>query len=254
MQVPITLSAPASEEVTVDWETFPYAGEALATSGVDYAPGSGTVTIPAGELTGYAPVTIYGDTLDEYAILGGEFLFVRFSNPSPNATLDTSFFGLGAYVIQDVDPPPAIVPGTATITEGDTGTSVVPSRSASPPPRARPSPSTGRPRHSGPPPPTMISSSTTGSSPSTQATPPPPSTSPSSATPTPKQTKRSSRRSPTRTTPPSAATTDSVSPPSPTTTSNRRRQHLASPQHDHGAGRRWLVALPALTIRDRPRS
>jgi hypothetical protein len=49
------------------------------------------------------PVTVYGDTEVEPPLFLGEWFFVRFPNPSPNATLDMSLFGMGVGIIGDDD-------------------------------------------------------------------------------------------------------------------------------------------------------
>lgn len=67
------------------------------------------------------PVTVFGDDVDEPPAWLGEWALVRFSNPSPNAELDLSFFGLGIAVIIDDDPSPTITPGGVGIWEGNEG-------------------------------------------------------------------------------------------------------------------------------------
>ena len=80
-------------------------GPGIATAGVDYVAASGTVTFAPGETSQTVPITVLGDTIDEPPLLSGEWGLVSFSNPSANATLDTSFYGLGVFVIVDNDPP-----------------------------------------------------------------------------------------------------------------------------------------------------
>ena len=48
-------------------------------------------------------ITVNGDTVHEPPLLYGEWVLVAFNNPSTNATLDTSFYGLGIGVIIDDD-------------------------------------------------------------------------------------------------------------------------------------------------------
>src|SRR5262249_43977393 len=57
----LTLSSAAGTEVRVDFAT----ADVTATSGVDYAAVSGTVTFPTGTLTQIVSVPIFGDTIDE---------------------------------------------------------------------------------------------------------------------------------------------------------------------------------------------
>jgi len=104
VEVPITLSTPADTEVTLDWATLDIDSAGIAVSGDDYDAASGTVTFAPGETSRTVTVTVLGDTVVEPPLLYGEWGLVSFSNPSANATLDTSFFGLGIFVIIDDDP------------------------------------------------------------------------------------------------------------------------------------------------------
>ncbi|MGI9604167.1 MAG: S8 family serine peptidase [Acidimicrobiales bacterium] len=103
IDVPVTLSAPSVLPVTVDWETFYWDAPGMALVGDDYLAGSGTVVFEPGQTSTTVPVTVIGDTDDEPGVIFGEFIWVRFVNPPTNATLDTSFFGLGAAVILNDD-------------------------------------------------------------------------------------------------------------------------------------------------------
>ncbi|MGD8577205.1 MAG: retention module-containing protein [Thiohalophilus sp.] len=75
----VTLSAPASQDVKVDFTTV----DGTAISGglgvdqADYGQTSGTLVIRAGETTGTIEVTIYGDRLVE----GDEAFYVQLGNP-----------------------------------------------------------------------------------------------------------------------------------------------------------------------------
>jgi hypothetical protein len=104
IQVPVTLSNPSAQQVTVDWLTLDTGAPGVATADVDYLAASGTVTFAPGETTKTVTITVYGDTLDEPPLYLGEWILVQFSNPSANATLDTSFYGLGIGIIGDDDP------------------------------------------------------------------------------------------------------------------------------------------------------
>ncbi len=103
--VPIRLSGPLPEAITVDYEAWPGAGTGRATLGEDFTGASGTLTIPAGETVGHVPVQIIGDTVAEPDFLWGEWGYVRFSNPSSNVDydFDLSLFGLGLVVIVNDD-------------------------------------------------------------------------------------------------------------------------------------------------------
>jgi len=122
LEVPLTLSSPAAQPVTVDWQTLDTGAAGIATAGTDYLAASGTATFAPGETTTSVTITVKGDTIDEPPLYLGEWILVAFSNASANATLDTSFFGLGIGIVIDDDPPPTILPGSAGVTEGDAGT------------------------------------------------------------------------------------------------------------------------------------
>jgi len=104
VNVPVTLSAPAAQAVTVDWSTLDTGAAGIATAGVDYVAASGTVTFAPGETAKTVPITVIGDTVAEAPLYLGEWALVAFSNPSANADLDTSFYGLGIVIITDDDP------------------------------------------------------------------------------------------------------------------------------------------------------
>ena len=101
--MPVTLSNPSAEPVTVDWETFDPGGEGVATADVDYLADAGTLTFAPGETEATVALTVLGDTEVEPPAWLGEWAVIRFSEPSPNATLDMSFFGLGVAIILDDD-------------------------------------------------------------------------------------------------------------------------------------------------------
>jgi glucose/arabinose dehydrogenase/PKD repeat protein len=103
IDVPVTLSSPSATPVTVDWATFDNGMPGIATAGADYVAGSGTVTFAPGQTSQTVLITVFGDTDDEPPLIDGEWGLVLFSNPSTNATLERSFFGLGAFVIIDDD-------------------------------------------------------------------------------------------------------------------------------------------------------
>ena len=101
---PVSLSAPAAQAVTVDGSTLDTGAAGIATAGVDYVAASGTVTFAPGETAKTVPITVIGDTVAEAPLYLGEWARVAFSNPSANADLDTSFYGLGIVIITDDDP------------------------------------------------------------------------------------------------------------------------------------------------------
>ena len=103
VNVPITLSHPSATEITVDFATLDTGSVGVATPGVDYTAIAGTVTFAPGETSKNVAVTVLGDTIAEIPALYGEWGLLAFSNPSPNAALDNSFFGLGVIIIIDDD-------------------------------------------------------------------------------------------------------------------------------------------------------
>jgi hypothetical protein len=68
----VTLSAPAAQTVTASYQTR----DGTATADLDYVPTSGTLTIPAGSVTGTVHVTIIDDSLQE----PDETFFLKISN------------------------------------------------------------------------------------------------------------------------------------------------------------------------------
>lgn len=102
VSLPLTLSEPVSQTVTVDW-TVVDGSAPVASVGSDVAAGSGTATFTPGSTTTTVDVTVYGDTVAEPPAWLGEWGAVAFSSPSANADLYTGFFGLGIVIIVDDD-------------------------------------------------------------------------------------------------------------------------------------------------------
>jgi hypothetical protein len=63
LPVKVGLSTPSGQTVTVHWATRDSAAQPKA--GVDYAPGSGTITFAPGETSRTVPFVVHGDTVDE---------------------------------------------------------------------------------------------------------------------------------------------------------------------------------------------
>jgi glucose/arabinose dehydrogenase/PKD repeat protein len=103
VEVPVNLNRSSATPVTVDWATLDTGEPGIATAGADYVAASGTVTFAPGETSKTVPITVAGDTIDEPPLVYGEWGYIAFSNASANATLDTSFYGLGLFVIVDND-------------------------------------------------------------------------------------------------------------------------------------------------------
>jgi hypothetical protein len=86
--VKVQLSAPSGQTVTVHWATLDSAAQPRA--GVDYAPGSGTLTFAPGETSKTVPFVVHGDTVDEPGQLyGAEWGGIQLSN------LTNAGFGTG---------------------------------------------------------------------------------------------------------------------------------------------------------------
>jgi outer membrane protein assembly factor BamB len=115
MEIPVTLSRPIGQPVTVDWTTVPSQAGAS-----DYVAASGTVTFAPTETAKTVSVVVNGDTEDE----NDEHVFVSFRNPT-NAVLG-GIFGVGFGVILDDDPGlPQIRGGLGMVVEGDDGTAAL---------------------------------------------------------------------------------------------------------------------------------
>ena len=105
VEVGVMLSSPWPEPVSVDWSTVDTGDPGVATPGVDYVDGSGTLTFDPGETGHSVAVTVNGDTEDEPGVLYGEWGVIEFSNPSANAVVDmtTNLDGRGVFVIVNDD-------------------------------------------------------------------------------------------------------------------------------------------------------
>ncbi|MEZ5244584.1 MAG: Calx-beta domain-containing protein [Acidimicrobiales bacterium] len=102
--LPVTLSAPSDDVVTVDWNTVDDRPAPEATSGSDFVAASGTLTFQPGQTEAFVPIEILGDGIVEPPLYGGEWGIVEFSN-LVGATLDTdTFFGAGLFIIRDSPP------------------------------------------------------------------------------------------------------------------------------------------------------
>jgi hypothetical protein len=117
LRVPVTLSNPSTHTVTAQWKTVFVAGAAgnQADPASDYSASSGTVTFAPGSTTANVTIAVNGDTLVER----DEYIIVQFGSPT-NGTIGGSY-GLGEGVITN-DDRPAVVPGTASVLEGNSGT------------------------------------------------------------------------------------------------------------------------------------
>jgi hypothetical protein len=114
VDVPVSLSRPYVDTVTVEWHTLPVPGDSAgrADPGTDFVPSSGTVTFAPGETATTASILVHGDT----AVEPNEYFVVSFHDPT-NATIG-GYWGLGfAGITADDD---VLVPGVAAATEGAT--------------------------------------------------------------------------------------------------------------------------------------
>lgn len=104
VDVPVFLLFAVDEAVSADWSTHPGGASGLATAGEDFVAASGRVTFAPGQTETTVSVEVLADTEPEADLLWGEWLVIEFSNPSPNALLDTNpFHGSGLVIIVDDD-------------------------------------------------------------------------------------------------------------------------------------------------------
>lgn len=109
----ITLSAMSGKDVSVSYST----ADGTAIAGEDYSVASGTLEIPAGQMSGTITVQVSGDTTDE----DNENFMVNLRDPV-NATLPDA--GVIGTIIND-DQAPSISIGAAEVIEGQTGTTTL---------------------------------------------------------------------------------------------------------------------------------
>jgi parallel beta-helix repeat protein len=121
VEVPVTLSEPSTSPVTASWTTLHQPGLKgnPAEPGTDYVPASGHVTFAPGETAKTVPVELIGDA----DIEPNEYVVVSLANPVGGYL--GGFLGLGYGTITNDDQPVTIVPGSASVTEGDAGTTIV---------------------------------------------------------------------------------------------------------------------------------
>ena len=104
----VSLSAASDQPVTVAYAT----ADGTATAGSDYVAASGTLTIPAGQMTGTITVPVNGDRLAE----PNETFVVNLSSPTGATIAD----GQGVGTIVDDEPRISITPSVSR-SEGNTG-------------------------------------------------------------------------------------------------------------------------------------
>ncbi len=109
MSIPIDLSGPYGQTVSVDWLTVDVPGNPVVASAADgdYVAASGTVVFAPGQTEAFVTVTVNGDSLPE----PDEVVVIATGNPV-HATIG-GFYGLGFGQIIDNDTQPTVVPGAA---------------------------------------------------------------------------------------------------------------------------------------------
>jgi subtilisin family serine protease len=105
----VSLSAASLSDVLVSWAT----ANGTAAAGSDYAGGSGSLTIPAGQLSGTVTVTVNGDTRFE----GNDSFFVNLSGAVHADLADSQAVGT---IVND-DARPRITINNVSGTEGNSG-------------------------------------------------------------------------------------------------------------------------------------
>jgi streptogramin lyase len=113
--VPVTLSTSSTETVTVDWVTGPAGAPPRADPASDFTAASGTVTFAPGETAKSVSISVNGDVLVE----PDEWITLSFRNPT-NARVG-GFYGLGFGIITN-DDHAIVLPGSASVVEGNSGT------------------------------------------------------------------------------------------------------------------------------------
>jgi large repetitive protein len=111
---PVSLTAPAAGDVTVEYAT----GDGNAIAGTDYNAASGSLTFAPGQRTASVSVPVIGDALDE----DNEDFEVTLSNVTGGATL---IDGESTGSIVDDDAEPMLSIDDVTVTEGGTATLAV---------------------------------------------------------------------------------------------------------------------------------
>jgi hypothetical protein len=97
--VPVTLSNPSTQTITVQWFTGPAGPAPRADPANDFVAASGTVTFAPGDTAKTVPITVNGDTVHE----PHEWVTISFNHPT-NAKMG-GFWGLGFGIIQNDDCP-----------------------------------------------------------------------------------------------------------------------------------------------------
>jgi hypothetical protein len=97
LHVPLTLSNPSTQTITVQWVTGPAGPAPRADPANDFVAASGTVTFAPGQTAKSVAITVNGDTVHE----PDEWVTISFNHPT-NAKMG-GFYGLGFGIIQNDD-------------------------------------------------------------------------------------------------------------------------------------------------------
>jgi hypothetical protein len=114
---PVTVTYSTAEGDTEWWDNGYYDPPPAATSGVDFAATTGTITFAPGETEKRITIAVLGDRIPEQPWVGEHFS-VTLSNPQ-NGNLDAESDQAVGIILDDE---PQISIGNATVTEGNSGT------------------------------------------------------------------------------------------------------------------------------------
>lgn len=105
IDVPVRLSNPSGQTITVDWATYPGPGVGgLAEGGLDFVAANGTLTFAPGQTSKTIRLRVLGDTIVEPPLYGGEWALISFTNLSSTAQFGTSILArTGVVIIFDDD-------------------------------------------------------------------------------------------------------------------------------------------------------
>ncbi|HEY1738735.1 MAG TPA: Calx-beta domain-containing protein, partial [Acidimicrobiia bacterium] len=117
VEVPVTLSGPATSTVTVGYGVYRNKSVDTATANLDYVPKTGTLTFTPGSTVSYVPASVIGDTTVE----ANETFSIMLTSASSNATLVRKTVRI---TITNDDPQTGtrVTVGNAGIVEGNTVT------------------------------------------------------------------------------------------------------------------------------------
>jgi hypothetical protein len=118
LQIPVTLSAPAANPVTLRYRTADGSGDARASAGKDYQATAGTLRFEPGETTAYVYVTVLGDNAKEV----DESFDLILSRPKGAGFASGTSLTVSPTII---DNEPLLSASGCTVVEGNQGDTVV---------------------------------------------------------------------------------------------------------------------------------